>query len=258
MNTATKHSLLGLARLAAQIAAFVVTILYSFHAVKSLGLPNWAFMGSILLLGVFFCGWACPFGTAQEWLRGVGKSMTGMTIRIPQKINRYLLFSRYLLFPLIAVAGIAALDTRRTFMTSLAGGTAGAAALAILGAILVLSLFMERPFCKYLCGFGAITGLVSMLRVFGVKRDSGKCADCRRCNDACGMDVDVAKAHTVRDPHCINCGKCLAACPVPGALKPGFALPCLADVKALRGKYAPDGAQPGAVGRDEKDGKQAA
>ena len=225
------HNILGVLRLAAQITALALTVGFSFNTVKSMGLPLWVFFLSIALFGLFFCGWLCPFGAVQEWLRGIGKSMTGFSIRIPARIDRYLLLSRYALFPIIMLASLAVLETRRTFLISISGGSAGVIATVVLYLVLALSLFMDRPFCKYVCSFGAMAGLLSMVRLFTIKRDSESCLHCSRCTQACTMGVKVAETRVIRDPHCINCGKCLAACPVPKALKPGFALPSLADAK---------------------------
>lgn len=255
-----KHTLFHSCRLAAQIACFAITVFGSFALIKSLGLPNWAFIGTVILAGLFFCGWACPFGTTQEWLRALGKRVTGVTLNIPEKINRYLLLSRYLLPVLGTVLVLAALDARRTFIMSLAGSAAETAAYAVLGVILILSLFVDRPYCKYLCGFGAVFGLMSVLRFFGVKRDDHACVQCGKCSSACQMGVEVAKAHTVRDPNCINCGKCVSACPVPGALAVGFAPPSRKDLAALRRKYFAESAS--AAERDQstpsRDDKDAA
>lgn len=98
-----------------------------------------------------------------------------------------------------------------------------------LGLVLVLTLLMDRPFCRYVCGFGALFGLLSMARVFTVKRDAGKCANCSQCDDACAMGIKVSKQENVRSPHCINCLKCTSSCPVPEALTFGPALPRLKD-----------------------------
>lgn len=241
-SKARKHMLFQSCRLLVQLAGLAVTVFASFALIRTLGLPRWAFMGTVLVAGLFFCGWVCPFGSVQEWLRLAGKRLTGFTLRIPEKINRYLLFSRYLLVLLGSVMVLSALDSRRAFITTLAGNTAEIAAYAVLGGILLLSLFVDRPFCKYICGFGAISGLYSMLRFFGIRRDDHACVNCGRCSAACQMGVEVAKAHTVRDPHCINCGKCVAACPVPQALTVGFAPPSRKDLTALWRKYFPKSA----------------
>ena len=219
------YKAMGLLRLSAQIAALILTVRYSFFVIKSMGLPIWAFFVSIAMLGVFFCSWTCPLGAVQEWLRCIGKHEIGWTLRVPARIDRYLSLSRYILYPVIVWSGIAGLDLRFAFMTTLAGRAIETAAYGALGALLMLSLFMDRPFCRYFCSFGALAGALSILRVVAIKRDAEKCVSCGKCDQSCQMGVIVSKARAVRDPACINCGKCLAACPKADALKPGIALP---------------------------------
>lgn len=226
-----------------QIAAMILAGTGSFALVRGMGLPGWAFAGLIIAAGMFFCGWVCPFGAIQDWLRYAGKRVSGVTLRIPERLNRYLLLSRYVVPFLAAALALTALNSRHAFAALLTGREVAVAASVFLGAMLFLSLFMDRPFCKYLCGFGAKAGLTSVLRVFTVKRDREKCVGCGRCDRSCIMGVEVSKAHAVRDPHCVNCGNCVTACPAPGALEPGFALPCLADAVALKDKYAAPGAK---------------
>lgn len=224
-------------RVATQAVCLLVTVFGSFALVRSMGLPNWAFLASIVLFGVFFCGWVCPFGSAQEWLRFLGKKLTSFTLTPSPRLDRYLVFSRYAVLALGAVWFWSALDARKSFMFALAGRSAGAAAVVVLAVLLLLGLVMDRPYCKYLCRFGATAGLLSMLRVVAVRRDAGKCRDCGRCNKACQMGVDIASSHTVRDPNCINCGVCLGACPVEGALTAGPAVLSGKDLRALKEKY---------------------
>lgn len=237
MSRKKKYALIGYGRFLTQAAALVLAVAVSFALVRNMGLPRWAFAALVIVAGMFFCGWVCPFGTVQEWLRVAGKRFTGVTLRIPERVDRYLLLARYVLLVLGGVLALSALNARHTFVAVATGTAAEAAAYAILAGILALSLFVDRPFCKYLCGFGAVSGLTSVFRVFTVKRDGDRCVGCRQCDRSCMMGVEVSKAHNVRDPHCINCGKCAARCPVPGALEPGFALPCLADAKVLKTKY---------------------
>lgn len=228
-------------RLAAQVLGLVLTVIgYYYVVVRGFGVPKWLFVGSVIVAGLFFCGWFCPFGTVQEWLRHLGKKI-GLNLAVPTRVNRYLSFSRYLLIPLSSIAFFSFLDSRRIFISAITGDIAAAGALAILAAILLLSLAVDRPFCRYLCGFGAIHGLFSMARVLGLRRDAVKCVGCRKCDKACMMGVEVSLAHAVRDPHCINCGKCMGVCPVPGALTAGVTIPSRVDVTALHKKYVRPG-----------------
>jgi polyferredoxin len=91
----------------------------------------------------------------------------------------------------------------------------------VLGVTVLLSLFVERPFCKYACPYGAFQGIFNLFRIFGVKRNAPTCINCKACSRACPMNIDVATAGTVRDHQCITCLACTseAACPVPATVE---------------------------------------
>ncbi len=121
------------------------------------------------------------------------------------------------------------INYRRAYFSLITGQVLEMSLYIGLGLVLVLSLLMDRPFCRYICGFGALYGLLSMARVLTVKRDTGKCANCQRCDAACAMGIKVSTKKNVRSPHCISCLKCTSSCPVPKALTFGPALPRLKD-----------------------------
>lgn len=243
-RTGNKYAKVQPVRLAVQIAVAAISLAIGFSLGPSLGIPKWAIAVMAVAAGMFFCGWICMFGTLQEWLRPVGRKL-GLTWRIPPKIDRYLTLLRYVAPFVILPLGWRAVNARQTFYRTATGGAATETALAILGALLLLSLAVDRPFCKYICGFGATMGLASILRPLTVKRDQTLCSNCGRCDKACIMGVEVSKANNVRDPHCIDCGRCLTACAKPGALGFGFALPGKADLVALKRKYFPEGGSSG-------------
>lgn len=83
--------------------------------------------------------------------------------------------------------------------------------LAILLAIVLLSLVIFRPFCKYLCPLGAFYGLFNGVGFYRLQVAEDKCVRCGQCQRACPMDVDVVK--TPNSPECIRYGKCVDTCP---------------------------------------------
>ena len=95
------------------------------------------------------------------------------------------------------------------------GEVAWTAILVLLG-VMVLSLLVERPWCKYLCPYGALLGLFNLIRVFPVRRHEATCIDCKKCDAACPMQIKVSTGKAVRDHQCISCHECLSgvACPV--------------------------------------------
>ena len=88
---------------------------------------------------------------------------------------------------------------------------------AFAAAILGLSIFIERPFCKYLCPLGASLAMPSTFRWFGLRRKQ-ECSTCKACAAGCGaqaIDADGRIDHR----ECLHCLDCMVlytdthACP---------------------------------------------
>ncbi|AWI08687.1 4Fe-4S binding protein [Ereboglobus luteus] len=169
----------------------------------------------VFFIGVFFCGWVCPFGSLQEWIGKLGDMLKIKKRRLPQKFQRIFQITRYVIFALfIYKIFYAPLRARATFGEILTEGFSNVtvAALVILMVILVLSLFIHRPFCNYFCEKGASYGLFSVLRIFSLKKDASKCVNCRKCDKNCPMNVEISRTNFVRHPNCINCFQCMGNC----------------------------------------------
>lgn len=177
-----------------------------------------------ILFGPVFCGWICPFGTFQEWISGLGKKIFGKRYNrfIPAKLDKALRFLRYLVLGWVlymtAVTGILMFSTVDPYhaLFSFWTGEVAIPGYIALAVVIVLSLFIERPFCKYACPYGAVLGLSNLVRVFAIKRKKETCISCGACDKACPMNIKVSGAGRVRDHQCISCLECTseAACPV--------------------------------------------
>lgn len=178
--------------------------------------------------GNFFCGWICPYGTAQDILGRVGSHFCKRKFKMPLSIQRYAQFSRYLLMGamlLIASNGLAELaqiNAYKSFMRFAAGGVIETVALVIMLGFLLIALFFERPFCNYFCSEAVRYGLASITRIFTIKRNASTCVNCKRCDKACPMNIQPSVNVNVRSPQCINCFECVGACQVGNTLTYGM------------------------------------
>lgn len=156
---------------------------------------------SSLLVGRVFCGYVCPPGALQElaYLAPIKK------IKVPSSITlkvRLIVFAAMIAlavwfsFNLTKVLGLPDL-----FQLVIGPG------LVIFLAIIIASTVIYRPFCRFICPFGALSSLLSWRSVLGVRRNSN-CVDCGRCEKVCPSQVLKARAGS----ECYLCGRCLATC----------------------------------------------
>lgn len=81
----------------------------------------------------------------------------------------------------------------------------------ILVLLVVLSIIIYRPFCRYFCPLGAIYGLFNKVSFYKFDIDQVKCTHCGACQKACKLDINVY-LHP-NSTECIRCGECINACP---------------------------------------------
>ena len=176
------------------------------------------------LFGPVFCGWICPLGTVQEWVGKWGRKLFRRRYNhfVAGKIDRPLRFIRY--FVLVWVLYVSAMSGTLVFeaydpyfaLFNFWSSEVAPTALLILGLTLGGSLFVERPWCKYACPYGAVLGVTNLFRVFSIKRAESTCKADGACSILCPMNIAVDKVKTVRDHQCISCLECTseAVCPV--------------------------------------------
>jgi polyferredoxin len=85
-------------------------------------------------------------------------------------------------------------------------------ALVVVLTLLFLSLFLKNPFCRYLCPYGALLGLVAMLSPVRVTRSTERCVSCGICSQVCPTYIDVMHRESVLSPECIGCWRCVSHC----------------------------------------------
>ncbi len=183
-----------------------------------------------LLMGPLFCGWICPFGTFQELISRIGKRIFGKKHNrfIPYRYDRYLRYLRYVVLVWVL------------FMTARSGeilfanvdpyyalfqfwtGEVALSGIIMLFAVMIASFFVERPFCKYFCPYGAVLGIFNLFRIIPLRRNSKTCISCRKCDRSCPMNIPVSSLGTVRNHQCISCYQCTSGdgeCPVADTLE---------------------------------------
>lgn len=194
---------------------------------------------STLLLGRFFCGWACHLVALQDLCAFIMRKLgvkprpfrSRLLVLAPLALALYMFawptFAREVLgqgppFPGFR-AHLVTDDFWRTFpgpaFAVLTFLTCGFLAVYVLGA---------KGYCTYGCPYGAFFGLAD--RLAPVRIVANGCREAGQCTPACTSNVlvhaEVRKHAMVVDPGCMKCMDCVDACP-NGALSVGLARPSL-------------------------------
>lgn len=178
-----------------------------------------------LLLGRTICGWLCPVGLGQELLYKIKtpKVKKSKVTRVFSYFKYVLLIALVVIVPLMFAipgfceyicpagtleggVGLLANSENEGLLSNL--GPLFTWKFTLLIAIVVLSIFFFRFFCRFLCPLGALYGFFCRVAMLGVKLDKNKCTDCGLCVGVCKMDVK-----RVGDHECIHCGACISVCP---------------------------------------------
>jgi len=194
-----------------------------------------AFVLMSLLLKKAFCSWLCPVGTLSEFLWRIGRKIFRRNFNLPKWVDIPLRGLKYLLLAFFAfIIGSMSAEALDDFMHAPYALVADVKMLnfflyisvtgaAIIGALVVLSFFVQNFWCRCLCPYGALMGLVSLLSPVKIRRDAEACIDCAKCAHACPSNLPVDQLVQVRSAECTGCMACVAACSAQNALQ--FSLP---------------------------------
>jgi len=212
-----------------------------------------AFLLISLLFKKSFCSWLCPVGTLSEGLWRLGQWMLGRNLPVPRWLDlplralKYLLMAAFLYIVVVSTAEAIAF-----FMLSPYGLIVdvkmlnffryiGNAALITILVLIVGSVFIKNLWCRYLCPYGALVGLLSLLSPFKVRRDAEACIDCAKCAKACPAQLPVDRKMQIRSAECTACLSCVAVCPAQDALqfslRPGKEVAANGDAQGINRRW---------------------
>lgn len=194
-----------------------------------------------LVLGRLICGFLCPFGLLQDLLHRIPspKLKIKKSIDKPMRLIKYIVFAVFvIILPIFLTnkfgiaspyfckwicpagtleGGIPLLLTNESLRSSI--GFLFNWKMGVLLIVVVSSIFIHRPFCKYLCPLGAFYSFFNKFSLYQMNLDKSTCIGCKKCERVCPMNVEVTK--NINSFECIRCGKCKSVCPT-GAITSGF------------------------------------
>lgn len=177
-----------------------------------------------------FCGYICPIGLVSETVSSVGKNIKiHKFIAISLLILKFILLG-YMLNLFLVSMSLASIEwflnmpynkvsdaKMMHFFTDPSRTT-----LYVLGVVLILGILFKNFWCRFLCPYGALMGVVSIVSPFKIKRDIDACIDCKKCTKVCPVDIQVHKAKTIHSPECIGCHDCIRVRANDDCLKTAF------------------------------------
>ena len=169
-------------------------------------------------------------GTVSEWLWKAGRSIFRRNFSLPRWLDIPLRSLKYILLGLFAYVIVTmSPQAIRVFLDSPYGIIAdvkmlnffrflGITGAIVIGVIAIASIFVQNFWCRYLCPYGALTGILALLSPLRIRRDPDACIDCASCAKACPSRLPVDRLVTIRSAECLGCMECVNVCPAEGAL----------------------------------------
>lgn len=162
-----------------------------------------------------FCGWLCPFGSLQELTNAIAKKLGVKQITVPFGVHTRLTAFKYVIFMVLFGVSLYELG----FAEKLAEVEPFKTAIIlhfvrewwfVLFALvlLVMGLFIERFFCRYLCPLGAAMAIPAKLQIFNWLRRYPMCGNpCQICHHECPVQA-IAPEGDINPNECIQCLHC--------------------------------------------------
>jgi polyferredoxin len=178
-----------------------------------------------------FCSFVCPVGTVSERLWRGGKSAFGRNWRIwtyldiPLKGAKYLLLYffiniTFLKMPARALGSFldssywAIADVKMLFYFT----RMSALVMGVLAALVLLSVIYKNFWCRYLCPYGALVGILSLASPWKIRRNEEHCIECGVCGRGCPFHLPVDRKKVIRSVECTGCLTCVSNCSAEGVL----------------------------------------
>ncbi len=204
---------------------------------------------SVLLISFIykrgFCSWICPLGAISEALWNIGKRLFGRNPRLPRYLDWLLMIPKYLILAFFLKAVLLDMNANsvaaflNTPFNKIADAKMlefwihpGITTVKIMAVLVLLSIPLKNFWCRYLCPYGALLGLVSLPSIVKVTRDRERCINCKACSRACPNQIKVDQTLRVDSVECTGCLDCIESC-----TSKALSLKVLNTDKVIRKKY---------------------
>lgn len=174
-----------------------------------------------------YCGWLCPFGALQELTNQIARALKVPQFSLPWGLHERLWALKYIIALVLFAVALASLDRGEQmaeiepFKTAIVLKFAREWPFVTFALVLLLiGLFVERFYCRYLCPLGAALAIPARLRMFDWLKRYRECGSpCQTCANECFVQA-IHPTGEINPNECLNCLHCqvlyqsTAKCPV--------------------------------------------
>ncbi|MBW1799907.1 MAG: 4Fe-4S binding protein [Deltaproteobacteria bacterium] len=178
------------------------------------------FLLIVFVANKYICAWGCQVGVLQDVIfrlnqTGKTKAIIGRQVKIPFVLTNSIRFIFLVIFTIVAFGWgfdiIGPFDPFKIYKPAYLGMTGG----IFLGVLLIVSLFIYRPWCHFFCPFGLVGWLVEKISRVRISVDYETCIACQKCAMACPSTVmgAILRQDKKTIPDCFACYACREICP---------------------------------------------
>lgn len=162
-----------------------------------------------------YCGWLCPFGALQELTNRAAKWLRVPQIVVPWVLHERLWPVKYVIFLALFGISLASLPLAEQYAEVEPFKTAiilkfqrAWPYVAFAVGLLVIGLFIERFYCRYLCPLGAALAIPGRMRMFDWLKRYHQCGNpCQICSNECMVQA-IDPLGEINPNECLYCLHC--------------------------------------------------
>ena len=162
-----------------------------------------------------YCGWLCPFGALQELTNHAARRLGVPQWRLPWGLHERLWPVKYMIFLGLFAVSLMSLDRAEhlaevePFKTAIILKFIRDWPFVLYAAsLLVIGLFVERFYCRYLCPLGAGLAIPARIRMFDWLKRYRECGNpCQTCGVECMVQA-IHPTGQINPNECLNCMHC--------------------------------------------------
>ena len=158
------------------------------------------------IFGRFFCGYLCPIGAMQELVYKIPSSKIKIKNKKHSIAVHTIAFLIFLISGVVLSIGILHFFGIYDFFNL----SLNSILFFIFVVVLVVSVFVYRPFCRHICPYGFLLSLTASKSMFKLRRNNN-CIDCKKCEKIC--PTNEAGIFDLKQ-ECYLCNRCKDVCHV--------------------------------------------